>query len=494
MRTWIGFEPADHFNRLANSFAMKRTIVPVILSGGAGTRLWPLSRSMRPKQFINLIDDESLFQKTLLRIRDLPDVGQPVVVCYEEHRFMVAEQLQELGMKGTIILEPSARDTAPAITSAAVYLDSLSSDNQHIMVVLPADHLLGDLEQFHQAIILAADHAIDGQLITFGVAPTKPATGYGYIQVNNDETLPIYPVQQFVEKPGLEKAQTYCDAGNYYWNSGMFVFYAQDFLSAICDYHPQIKQHISASLDNAVSDLDFLRLNAEEYGQCERISVDYAVMERSQTVKMIPLHCQWNDIGSWSSLWESGAKDENGNVVKGDVMLESVRNSYIHSENKLVTALGVEDLIVVETHDGLMITHQSEDQNIKKIVAKLKEDDRPEVDLHRKAFRPWGNYDCIDRGDRFQVKRIMVKPGEATSMQKHYQRAEHWIVVSGTAEVTCGDDVSILTENQAAYIPLGAKHRLRNPGKTPLEIIEVQSGSYLGEDDIERFNDEYGRD
>ncbi|NKB63154.1 MAG: mannose-1-phosphate guanylyltransferase/mannose-6-phosphate isomerase [Gammaproteobacteria bacterium] len=469
-------------------------IVPIILSGGSGTRLWPLSRSMRPKQFISLVDQESLFQKTLLRLKKLPNIEAPIIVCNEDHRFMVAEQMQELGMThDTIILEPTARNTAPAIASAAIRLLNRGSEFSHTMLVLPADHLIEGEEAFLETVQRGCEASEKGSLVTFGVLPTKPATGYGYIRINPNEKASVFPVEEFVEKPSEEKAITYLESGNYFWNSGMFVFTAEDYIDALKQHSPNVLTHSQTAMEQAVLDLDFLRLSSEHYSQCENISIDYAVMEKSTNVCMVPLNSHWSDIGSWSSLWETGEKDGAGNVVKGDVVLESVTNSYIHAESKLVTALGVDNLIVVETHDGLMVTTQGQDQNIKKIVNRLKETNRPETELHRKAFRPWGNYDCLDKGGRFQVKRIMVKSGQSTSMQKHLHRAEHWIVVSGTAEVTCDDDIFMLTENEAAYIPLGSRHRLRNPGKTPLEIIEVQSGSYLGEDDIERFDDQYGR-
>ncbi|NKB75852.1 MAG: mannose-1-phosphate guanylyltransferase/mannose-6-phosphate isomerase [Gammaproteobacteria bacterium] len=471
-----------------------KKIVPVILSGGSGTRLWPLSRSMRPKQFISLIDQESLFQKTLLRLRHLPNVADPIIVCNEDHRFMVAEQMQEIGMNhDTIILEPTARNTAPAIASAAMRLLDRDTDTSHTMLVLPADHLIEGEASFLNAIQLASQASGQGNLVTFGVYPSKPATGYGYIRIDPNVETEVFPVKEFVEKPSEEKATSYLESGDYYWNSGMFVFTAEDYVEALEQHCPDILFNTRSAMEHAVSDLDFLRLSTEHYSLCESISIDYAVMERSEKVSMVPMDSQWSDIGSWSSLWATGEKDDTGNVTKGDVILESVTNSYIHAESKLVAALGVSNLIVVETHDGLMVTTQEHDQDIKQIVNKLKAANRPEAELHRKAFRPWGNYDCLDKGERFQVKRIMVKSGQSTSMQRHLHRAEHWIVVSGTAEVTCDDDTFMLTENEAAYIPLGSTHRLRNPGKTPLEIIEVQSGSYLGEDDIERLDDQYGR-
>ena len=468
-----------------------RLIVPVVLSGGSGTRLWPLSRSMRPKQFIELVGDHSLFQQTIQRLDGIPGLEAPVVVCNNEHRFMVAEQMQELDVTpGAIILEPVARNTAPAIATAAAWIrDRMSEDA--LMLVLPADHLIHQPEAFHGAVEIARGA---GPLVTFGISPDRPATGYGYIRANATQgDGDALPVEEFVEKPGLETAESYLSHGGYFWNSGMFLFDPAACLDGLATHSPTVVEYALPALTDANVDLDFLRLSEAHYAQCPDISIDYALMEHASDVRVVPMRAGWSDIGSWTSLWESRGKDEAGNVVKGDVVLEGVRNSYVHAESKLVTALGVEDLIVVETHDGLLVTSKAHDQDIKKVVDRLKRENRSETELHRKAFRPWGNYDCLDNGERFQVKRIMVKPGECTSMQKHYHRAEHWIVVSGTAEVTCGDQTFMLEENKAAYIPLGERHRLRNPGKVPLELIEVQSGAYLGEDDIERFDDEYGR-
>ncbi len=472
-----------------------KRIVPVILSGGSGTRLWPLSRSMRPKQFIDRVGEESLFQQTLTRLSGIEGIADPIIVCNDEHRFLVAEQLQELGIDNrTIILEPVGRNTGPAIAVAAAHLQMNGDPEEDLMLVLPADHRIHEVDAFVTAVKLARESAGDHSLVTFGITPDRPATGYGYIKAaGTGGHLSVAAVEKFVEKPDLASAESYIADGSYYWNSGMFLFSPQACLDEYGQYCPEICEHASAALAAASEDLDFLRLEKAAYEQCPNISVDYAVLERSGRVKVVPLDAGWTDVGSWTSLWESGNKDSHGNVTRGDVLLESVNNSYIHSENKLVTALGVDDLIIVETHDGLLVTSKQHDQDIKRVVDRLKQLDRSEVELHRKAFRPWGNYDCLDNGERFQVKRIMVKSGEQISMQKHFHRAEHWIVVSGTAEVTRGDETFMLSENEAAYIPLGEKHRLKNPGKVPLEIIEVQSGTYLGEDDIVRFDDEYGR-
>jgi mannose-1-phosphate guanylyltransferase/mannose-6-phosphate isomerase len=450
---------------------------------------------MRPKQFINLVGEDSLFQQTLARLSDIDGVSNPIVVCNEEHRFLVAEQMQSLGFnRRTIILEPVARNTGPAIVCAAAHLKAEGMLQNSLMLVLPADHLIHDVPAFTAAVELACDTAEDNNLITFGITPDRPATGYGYLKAaENASREGVAMVERFVEKPDRSNAESYLADGSYYWNSGMFMFAPEICLQEFDQHCPDITTHVSAALSAATEDLDFLRLEKSAYEQCPSISVDYAVMEHSKNVMVVPLDAGWSDVGSWTSLWESGDKDEHGNVTQGDVLLESVTNSYIHSENRLVTALGVDDLIIVETHDGLLVTSKQHDQNIKNVVERLKQLGRSEVELHRKAFRPWGNYDCLDEGDRFQVKRIMVKSGEQISTQKHFHRAEHWIVVSGTAEVTCGEKTFMLSENEAAYIPLGEKHRLKNPGKVPLEIIEVQTGSYLGEDDIVRFDDQYGR-
>jgi mannose-1-phosphate guanylyltransferase/mannose-6-phosphate isomerase len=441
------------------------------------------------------VDQQSLFQKTLDRLRGMAEISNPIIVCNQEHRFMVAEQLQELSIDhNAIILEPAGRNTAPAIAAAAFKLGNIDKNRDAVMLVLPADHIIEDETAFHRAITAGLMSANDNLLVTFGITPDRPATGYGYLKASeNSMDGNAVPVERFVEKPDQDTAEQYLAAGNYYWNSGMFIFKASVYLQELEKLNPGICKLVEQSVDQAEVDLDFLRVESESYSKCENISVDYAVMERSERVSMVPLDANWNDIGSWGSLWDVGSKDEAGNVTKGDVWLQSVSDSYIHAEHKLVSALGVENLIIVETHDGVMVAAKSHDQEIKQMVNKLRDAGRPETELHRKAFRPWGNYDCLDNGQRFQVKRIMVNSGQCTSMQKHFHRAEHWIVVSGTAEVTCGDSTFILTENESTFIPLGEQHRLRNPGTVPLELIEVQSGTYLGEDDIERIDDEYGR-
>ena len=473
---------------------MTLKIVPVILSGGSGTRLWPLSRKMRPKQFINLLGRKSLFQSTLDRISGIQGIGNPIVVCNNEHRFVVAEQLREMDVQEyTIILEPFGKNTAPAIASAALSLTN-SDDSEHsIMLVLPADHVIGDVGVFHSTVENAVNSVDEGQLVTFGIKPTYAATGFGYLSASEQVGNDLYKVDRFVEKPDVKTAESYFQDGSYYWNSGMFLMKPDLFLRELEQHAPEVLEHTKQALLDGTLDHDFFRLSDARYKMNPDISVDYAVMEKSDRVIMTPLDARWSDVGSWSSVWAIGEKDENGNSSKGDVWMHDVKNSYLHAENKIIAAIGVEDLIIVETLDGVMVTRKGCDQDVKHIVTQLVNSGRPEALLHRKVYRPWGYFDSIDQGERFQVKRIFVKPGQVLSLQKHFHRAEHWVVVSGTAEITCNGKIFNLTENQSTHIPLGAEHRLRNPGKIPLEIIEIQSGSYLGEDDIVRLDDTYGR-
>ena len=466
-------------------------MIPVILSGGSGTRLWPLSRKQKPKQFLALFSENTMFQDTIARLDGLAELESPIVISNNEHRFMVAEQLQELGVENTdIILEPVGRNTAPALAVAAI--QAMKEGKDPVLLVLAADHIFEDIPAFHEAIGIAKQQAEAGKIATFGIVPLAPNTGYGYIKAG--QSGQVSEVEAFVEKPNLETAQTYVDAGNYYWNSGMFMFKASTLLAELQQYAPDIFKSCSQAMDEAYLDLDFIRLEKEAFESCPSDSIDYAVMEHTDKAVVVPLSAGWNDVGSWSSIWECSEKADGDNVTKGDVLLDDVSGSYIHSENRLISAVGVDDLIIVETSDAVMVAHKDKVQNVKNIVTELKAESRTEAEENRLCYRPWGYYDSIDIGERFQVKHISVKPGASLSLQMHHHRAEHWIVVSGTAEVTCGDNVSLLSENESTFIPLGQKHRLHNPGKVPLEIIEVQSGSYLGEDDIIRFDDNYHRD
>ena len=464
-------------------------MIPVVMSGGSGTRLWPLSRKHKPKQFLNLFGDDSMFQQTILRLDGL-DNSPPIVVCNESHRFMVAEQLLEIDIENpSILLEPVGRNTAPAIVSAA--FQALSREEDPILLVLAADHVIADIDAFHQAIKLAEQQAMVGNLVTFGIVPTCAHTGYGYIQA--EEKATISAVQQFVEKPDSATAEAYLSSGDYYWNSGMFMFKASVLIEEMSKFHSDIVEQCRLAVANSEQDLDFVRLSKEAFEACPSDSIDYALMEKTQKAVVVPLDAGWNDVGSWSSLWECSQQDENNNVLKGDVEIQNVKNAYIHSEHRLVSAIGVENLVIVETADAVMVASKDQAQDIKDIVAKLKKQSRSEAENHRLCYRPWGYYDSIDLGERFQVKRIRVKPGASLSLQMHHHRAEHWVVVQGTAEVTREDEVFLLSENESTFIPVGQKHRLHNPGRVPLEIIEIQSGGYLGEDDIVRFQDNYHR-
>lgn len=473
------------------------SLIPVVLSGGSGTRLWPLSRKLMPKQFLPLTGEASMMQATLHRLRGMDQLAAPVVVCNEDHRFTVAEQLRHLGMGHQgILLEPSARNTAPAIAVAAIHA-LRSSGADPLLLVLPADHVIQNVPAFHQAIEAARSQAVQGALVTFGIVPTEPHTGYGYIRAGHPVTtadgLGPFTVAQFVEKPDIATAESYVTSGDYFWNSGMFMFKASRYLEELARFNPAMVEASEKAVSGASTDLDFVRLERTAFDQCPEDSIDYAVMEKTDRAVVVPLDAAWSDVGSWSALWDIGEKDDADNVLVGDVLNVGSKGCYARSDNHLVALIGVEDLVVVDTPDAVMVAHRERSQDVKKIVDILKRDGRPEAVVHREVFRPWGKYDSIDMGSRFQVKRITVNPGASLSLQKHHHRAEHWIVVSGTAEVTCDDKVLLLGENQSTYIPLGSVHRLANPGKIPLEMIEVQSGSYLGEDDIVRFEDVYGR-
>lgn len=469
-------------------------MIPVILSGGSGTRLWPYSRSHYPKQFLPLTSANTMVQETALRLEGLPGVSAPIVVCNEDHRFMVAEQLRACDRSAaSIILEPVGRNTAPAIALAA--LEALVMGNDAPMLVLPADHVIKDVSSFHAAVLVAAAKAEAGSLVTFGIVPSAPETGYGYIRradaLAGDEE--IYPVAQFVEKPSLDVAKDYLASGEYFWNSGMFMFKPSRYLEELQKHSPDMVAACRQAHEGGQKDLDFTRVDAETFGGCPEDSIDYAVMEKTDAAIVVPLAAEWSDVGSWSALWDVSDKDESGNTHKGDVLSVDSANCFVQTDKKLIATVGVEDLVIVETDDAILVSSKSRVQDVKTVVNSLKADGRSEAQAHRKVYRPWGYYDSIDEGTRFQVKRIVVKPGAELSLQMHHHRAEHWIVVSGTALVVNGDSEILLTENQSTYIPIGQKHQLKNPGTIPLELIEVQSGSYLGEDDIVRFKDMYGR-
>lgn len=468
-------------------------LIPVILSGGSGTRLWPLSRKNLPKQFLPLAGDTSLFQQTVSRAQALPDAASPIVVCSEDHRFLVAEQLQMLGVSdASILLEPVARNTAPAIALAA--LQGLARDPDAILLVLPADHLIGDTDSFGDAVRTALPLAEEGWLATFGIRPEAPETGFGYIKRGKPLHDTGYQVEAFVEKPDRATAEAYLKTGAYDWNSGMFLFRASRLLEELAQQAPAIHAGVVGAFESAHTDLDFVRIDKDAFSQIPEDSIDYAVMEKTTRAAVVPVSCKWSDIGSWEALWATSEHDTDGNRLQGDVLALDSSNSYARSSHRrLVALLGVENLIVVDTPDAVLVAARSHAQDVKKLVDQLKAAGRPEHMFHRKVYRPWGSYDSIDMGERFQVKRIMVKVGASLSLQKHHHRAEHWIVVSGTAEVTRDEEVFMLSENQSTYLPLGSVHRLRNLGKVPLELIEVQSGSYLGEDDIVRLEDVYGR-
>ncbi|PZN28528.1 MAG: mannose-1-phosphate guanylyltransferase/mannose-6-phosphate isomerase [Proteobacteria bacterium] len=474
-------------------------LIPVILSGGSGTRLWPLSRELYPKQLLPLVGRGTMLQETLARVHGVADVAPPIVVCNESHRFLVAEQLRERGLDAqAILLEPTGRNTAPAVAVAAMAAVSAApsggADADPVLLVLPADHVIRDVEAFQAAVAIGREAALHGQLVTFGVVPDRPETGYGYIRRGAAAAgATVFPIAQFVEKPDLATARQYLESGEYFWNSGMFMFRAGAVLEELRALAPEIYQACAQAVSAAVRDLDFTRLPLKEFGACPSDSFDYAVMEKTGRGVVVPLDAGWSDVGSWSALHEAIPADGDGNVCLGDVLTEDVRGCYLHSTSRLVAAVGLENHVVVETKDAVLVAPKDRVQDVKQLVARLKREGRYETSLHREVFRPWGSYDSIDAGDRFQVKRLCIKPGATLSLQLHHHRAEHWVVVSGTARITRGDEVFLLEENQSTYIPIGVRHRIENPGKIMLHIIEVQSGSYLGEDDIVRFEDQYGR-
>lgn len=491
------------------------TIVPVVLSGGSGTRLWPLSRELYPKQLLPLTGERTMIQNTVTRLEEIADLGPPLIVCNESHRFMVAEQMRLINVRpSAVLLEPVGRNTAPAVAIAA--LQVMKGGKDPILLVLPADHVIKNVTAFSSAVTEGARLAENGSLITFGIVPDKPETGYGYIKkgkevkdkikvevkvkskkdssiTHNSSPVTAFTVERFEEKPDPAKAKKFVSSGEYLWNSGMFMFRASRYIEELKRFAPDILSACRKTIKGSVRDLDFTRLDQKTFAACRSDSIDYAVMEKTDSAIVIPLDAGWSDIGSWSALWEVLEKDKDGNAVSGDVIMQDVSNSFIYAGNRLVAAVGVKDHIIIETADAVLVAEKDKAQEVKNIVAHLKTQKRDEVLLHRRVNRPWGTYESIDCADRFQVKRITVNPGARLSLQKHHHRAEHWIVVKGTARITKDNEEMTVTENESTYIPLGTVHRLENPGKIPLELIEVQSGSYLGEDDIERFDDRYGR-
>jgi mannose-1-phosphate guanylyltransferase/mannose-6-phosphate isomerase len=466
-------------------------LVPVILSGGAGTRLWPLSRELYPKQLLALIGQHTMLQETVRRLAGL-EVGAPIVVANESHRFLVAEQLRSIGCTPrAIVLEPQGRNTAPAIALAAhAALAADEGDSQ--LLVLPADHVIADVAAFHRAIEVAVLAAREGALASFGIVPDAPETGFGYVRRGALQGG-AYRIAQFVEKPELARAEAFLASGEYYWNSGMFLFRARRYLEELEQFAPDIAMACRSAFAGATRDLDFTRVDVGAFQGCRSESIDYAVMEKTAAAVVVPLDAGWSDVGSWAALHTASAQDGSGNTVHGDVITEDTYDSFVYSESRLVATVGLRDHVVVETKDAVLVAPRDRVQDVKKLVARLKSEGRYEHSLHREVFRPWGSYDSIDAGDRFQVKRLVVRPGGVLSLQMHHHRAEHWVVVSGTARITRGEEVFLLEENQSTYIPVGVRHRIENPGRIPLHIIEVQSGGYLGEDDIVRFEDRYGR-
>ena len=465
-------------------------VVPVILCGGSGTRLWPLSRSYLPKQFLPLISERTMLQETASRVKGLEGTSAPIAIANEEHRFLAAEQLREISAPHTLLLEPSGRGTAAAAAAAAMLIRA--EDAEAVMLVMPADHAISKLPQFHAALRTAAQLAAHGSLVVFGIAPTSPHTGYGYIRQGAPEGE-AFVVDRFVEKPNLETAKGFLSSGGYFWNSGIFVFRADRYLSELQRHRPDIVAAVTKAMGGAQRDADFMRPEREAFLAVPEDSIDRAVMERTRDAVVVPAKFTWNDVGSWSALWTLGAKDAVGNVSHGDVMARDSRGSYLRSEGRLIAAVGVEDLVIVETSDALLVSTKERADDVKLAVEELKRSRRTEHAIHRRVYRPWGYYESVDVGERYQVKRLMLKPGSRLSLQLHRKRAEHWVVVSGEAKVTRADEELLLGPNQSTYIPPGTKHRLENPGTEPLFVIEVQSGDYFGEDDIERFADDYRR-
>ena len=469
-------------------------IHPVILSGGSGTRLWPMSRTLYPKQLLSLLGQDSLLQQTVRRVADRQGFAAPLLVANEEHRFIIAEQLREIAaVPRALLLEPVGRNTAPAACIAALALTEAEPDP--LMLVMPSDHTIGDLAAFADAVEGAATAARAGALVSFGITPQRAESGYGYIRSGSelDGAKGVFAVAEFVEKPGPEQAQAYVASGEHSWNSGMFLFPARVYLDELERLRPDMVAACRDALATAQRDSDFVRLGREAFAGCDSDSIDYAVMEHTRRAAVVPVSMGWSDVGSWDALWEMGDKDQHGNSIEGNVVAEDARNCYLRSEAGLVAAIGIEDLVVVSTADAVMVAPRNRTQDVKKLVARLVKDRRDEADALPTVHRPWGTFTSLHNGHRVQVKHIMVKPGGKLSLQMHHHRAEHWVVVQGTARIRRGDQETMLSEDQSTYIPIGTAHRLENPGKIPLHLIEVQSGSYLGEDDIVRLEDSYGR-
>jgi mannose-1-phosphate guanylyltransferase/mannose-6-phosphate isomerase len=472
-------------------------ILPIILAGGSGTRLWPLSRALYPKQLINLVDEHTMLQNTVRRLDGLSDAANPVVICNDEYRFMVAEQLRLIDVKpGAIILEPVGRNTAPALAVAALW--AINNGMDPVLLILPADHHIQFADKFQQALKTGYDYARAGRLITFGIIPEKPETGYGYIKMGNplastNEAGAAMAIAAFVEKPDLETAKRYVESNAYCWNSGMFMFLASKVIEELEKFTPDIVAACRNAIEKGKTDLDFFRLDKTSFTACPSDSIDYAVMEKTSTGAMVPMAAGWNDLGSWEALWQVGEKDESDNVARGDVVLHDVTDSYLHAESRLIAAVGLKDHIVVETSDAVMISPRNRVQDVKGLVDRLRAHKRTETHTHKRVYKPWGTVDQLVTGSRFQVKRLTIKPGGALSLQTHFNRSEHWVVVRGSALVTKKEEQFVLREDYSTYISAGTPHRLENPGKIPLEVIEVQTGAYIGEDDITRLEDNYGR-
>ncbi len=467
-------------------------MIPVILSGGSGSRLWPLSRKQHPKQFLNLLGEHTLLQQTVLRLPEKP-FGKPFLVCNHLHRFVVREQLQEIKREpSNVLLEPFGRNTAPAVTLAAMLIQEEETVDD-LMLVLPADHVIRDVPAFHAALERARVEAEKGKLVLFGIVPTAPETGYGYVKSSQVNGLEAVPVERFVEKPDQQTAMSFLASGDYFWNSGMFMFKASRFLEEVKALQPDIYDTCQLSLERKYRDLDFWRLDADSFAFCPDDSIDYAIMERTQDAVLVPLQAGWSDVGSWSALWEEQEKDEQSNFLKGNVEIQQSENCYVHTTHRMVSLIGMKNTVVIETKDAVLVADLDQVQDVKNVVKKLEQAGRQEAQHHREVYRPWGSYDAIDQGQRFGVKHITVQPGQSLSLHRHLHRAEHWVVVHGVGEVTIGEQSFLITENQSTYIPQGEFHRLANPGKVPLEIIEVQTGTFLGDEDIERVADVYGR-